>query len=120
MSQHPLPPARHQPHLSIPSTKQSTRKKTKNPEMRSNSQQIISYCLGIRTQNPGLREVDLKRSLREVVTRLTSETRKKHPKERKSYRTAGTHIWIPVLREVDLEPSAKRGTNSTRALVSLY
>ena len=37
-------------------------KKTKNPEMRSNSQQIVSYCLGLRTQNPGLREVDLEPS----------------------------------------------------------
>ena len=27
--------------------------------MRSNSQQIISYCLGPRTQNPALRGVDL-------------------------------------------------------------
>ena len=36
------------------------------------------------------------------------------------YRTAWTHIWIPALREVDLEPSAKRGANRTEALVSLY
>ena len=37
-------------------------KKTNNPEMRSNSQQIVSYCLGLRTQNPSLREVDLEPS----------------------------------------------------------
>ena len=30
--------------------------------MRSNSQQIVSYCLGLRTQNPNLREVDLEPS----------------------------------------------------------
>ena len=30
--------------------------------MRSNSQQIVSYCLGLHTQNPGLREVDLEPS----------------------------------------------------------
>ena len=30
--------------------------------MRSNSQQIISYCLGLHTQNPGLREVNLEPS----------------------------------------------------------
>ena len=30
--------------------------------MRSSSQQIVSYCLGLRTQNPGLREVDLEPS----------------------------------------------------------
>ena len=37
-------------------------KKIKNPEMRSNSQQIILYYLGLHTQNPGVREVDLKPS----------------------------------------------------------
>ena len=41
-------------------------------------------------------------------------------KESKSCRTALTHIWIPAVREVDLEPNAKRGTNRTRAIVSLY
>ena len=44
--------------------------------MTFNSQQIVSYCLDLRTQNQGL-------------------------------------------REVDLEPSAKRGANRTEALVSL-
>ena len=33
--------------------------KNKNPEMRSNFQQIVPYCLGLPTQNPGLREVKL-------------------------------------------------------------
>ena len=33
--------------------------KTKNPEMRFNFQQIVSYCLGLRTQSQGLRQVDL-------------------------------------------------------------
>ena len=37
-------------------------RKSKNPEMRSNSQQIVLYCLGPHTQNPGLREVDLEPS----------------------------------------------------------
>ena len=54
-----LPPARHQPHLLIPSAQTINHKKAKNPEMRFNSQQIESYCLGLRTQNPRLREVDL-------------------------------------------------------------
>ena len=27
-------------------------KKTKNPEMRSNSQHVVLYCLGIHTKNP--------------------------------------------------------------------
>ena len=37
-------------------------KKAKNPEMRFSSQQIVSYCLGLHIQNPGLREVDLEPS----------------------------------------------------------
>ena len=60
--QDPLPPARHQPHLLIPSAQTINHEKTKNPEMRSNFQQIVSYCLGLHTQNPGLREVDLEPS----------------------------------------------------------
>ena len=36
--------------------------KIKNPEMRFKFQQILSYCLGLRTQNPGLRDVDLEPS----------------------------------------------------------
>ena len=45
---------------------------------------------------------------------------RKTPEENKSYRTAWTHIWIPAVREVDLEPSAKRGASRNKALVSLY
>ena len=37
------------------SPKTSNQKKTNNPEIRLNFQQIILYCLGLRTQNPGLR-----------------------------------------------------------------
>ena len=36
------------------------------------------------------------------------------------YHTAWTDIWIPALREVDLEPSAKEGAKRIEALVSLY
>ena len=45
---------------------------------------------------------------------------RKNAEENKSYRTAWTHIRIPALREVDLEPIAKREANETQALVSLY
>ena len=69
--QHPLPPARHQPHLLISAAQTIKQKKAKNPEIRFNSLQILSYCLGLRTQNPGLREVHLEPSPKEVVTRLT-------------------------------------------------
>ena len=53
----------HQPHLLIPSAQTINQEKTKNPEMRSSFQQILSYSLGLRTQNPGLREVDFEPSL---------------------------------------------------------
>ena len=36
--------------------------KTKNPEMRSSFQQIVLYYLGLHTQKPGFREVDLEAS----------------------------------------------------------
>ena len=61
-SQHPLPPARHQPYLLISSTQTINQEKTKNPEMRPSFQQVLSYCVDLRTQNPGVTEVDLKRS----------------------------------------------------------
>ena len=61
LSQHPLPPARHQPHPLI-STAHGIIQEEKNPEKRSIYQQIIFICLGLRIQNPAIRE---------VVTRLT-------------------------------------------------
>ena len=63
LSQHPLPSARCLPHLLIlihPNNEPG--KKTKNSKMRSCFQKIESYCLGLHTQNPDLREVDLKTS----------------------------------------------------------
>ena len=45
---------------------------------------------------------------------------RKTPEENKSYRTAWTHVWIPALKEVDLEPSPKRRADRTKALASLY
>ena len=96
-------------------------KKAKNPEMRFNSQQIVSYCLGLHTQNPGLREADLEPSPKRGSDKINMlKSGRKTAAENKSYRTVWTHIWIPALREVDLEPSAKRGANRTEALVSLY
>ena len=89
--------------------------------MRSNSQQIVSYCVGLRTQNPGLREAHLEPSPKRGRDKINMlKQRRNIPKESKSYRTVWTHMWIPALREVDLEPSAKRGTNRTRALVIFY
>ena len=48
----------------------------------------------------------------------TTKKGRKTAKENKSYHTAWTHIWIPALREVNLEPSTKRATNRTEALVN--
>ena len=78
-------------------------KKTKYPELRSNSQQIALYYLGLHTQNPGLREVDLEPSPRRGSDKINMLKQGRNiPKESKSYRTAWTHIWFPALREVDL------------------
>ena len=101
LSQHPLPPGRHQPHLLIPSA-QSNSQKTKNPEMRFTFQQIVSYCLGLHTQNPGLREVDLEASPKRGSDKINMlKQGRKTAEENKSYRTAWTHTWIPAHREVD-------------------
>ena len=89
--------------------------------MRSNSQQIVSYYLGLHTQNPGLRKVGVEPSPKGGSDKINMLKQGRNiPKESKLYRMAWTHIWIPALREIDLEPSTKRGTNKTRAIVSLY
>ena len=88
-----LPPARHQPHLLIPSAQTINQKKAKNPEMRFNSQQIVLYCLGLHTQNPGLREVDLDPSPKRGSEKINMlKQGRKTTEENKSYRTAWTHI----------------------------
>ena len=89
--------------------------------MRFNFQQIVLYCLGLHTQNPVLRQVDLEPSPKRGSDKINMVKQgRKTAEENKSYRTAWTHIWIPALRETDLEPSAKRGANRNKALVSLY
>ena len=84
-------------------------------------QQIVSYCLGVRTQTPGLREVDLEPSPKRSSDKINMlKQGRKTEEENKSYRAAWTHVWIPALREVDLKSSAKRRANRTEALASLY
>ena len=73
--------------------------------MRMNSQQITSTEP---TAETGSQKINMLKQDR------------KPAEKNKSYRTAWTHIWIPALREVDLEPNAKRGANRTEALVRLY
>ena len=75
------------------------------------------YCFCLHAQNPGLSEVDLEPDLRRGKWQdQDPKTRKKRLKESKSCCTA----WSPVHGKVDFQPGAKRGTNKTRALVSLY
>ena len=78
--------------------------------MRFNSQQIISYGLGLRTQNPRLKEVDLEPSPKRDSDKINmlKQGRRKTSEENKLYRTAWTHIWIPALRVVQLECSGKK------------
>ena len=95
--------------------------KIKNPEMRFNFQQIVSYCLGLRTQNPGLREVHFERSPKSGSDKINMlKIGRKTAEENKSHHTVWTHIRTPALRELDLGPSAKRRATRTEARVSLY
>ena len=65
--------------------------KTKNPEMRLKFQQIISYCLGLRTQNPGLREVDLEPSPKTGSDKINIQ------KYRRNIQKEQSHILQPGL-----------------------
>ena len=59
--------------------------------MRSNFQQIVSYCLGLRTQKPGLREVDLEPSPKRGSDKINME------KQGKKTQKKGLRHWIPNL-----------------------
>ena len=108
----PLPPARHQSHLLIPSAQTISQKKAKNSGMRFYSKQIVSYCLGLHKQNPGLREVDLEPNPKRGSGKINMlKEGRKTAEENKLYRTGWTHIWITA---------SKRGASRTEALVSLY
>ena len=59
--------------------------------MKFNSQQMVSYCLDLRTQNLGLRQVDLEVSPKRGSDKLNKlEQGKKNPKENKLHCTAWT------------------------------
>ena len=62
--------------------------------MASNSQQIELYCLGLHTQNPGLREADLEPSPKRGSDKINMLKQGRNiAKESKSYyRTPWTHI----------------------------
>ena len=57
--------------------------------MRFHSQQIVLYCLGLRTQNQGLREVDLEPSPQRGSDKINMlKQGRKTAEENKPYRTA--------------------------------
>ena len=77
--------------------------KNEDSKIRFNSQQIVSYCLGLCMQNQVLREIDLEPSLKRGSNKIKMLKKARNPQA-----------------EVGLELSAKGGTIRTRALVSLY
>ena len=58
--------------------------KTKNSEMRLNFQQILSYCLGLHTQNPGLREVNLESILKRGSDKINKQKQGKKTQKKAS------------------------------------
>ena len=97
------------------------RKFWKKKKKKSNFQQIILYCLGLCTENLGLREVDLEPSL----NRGSDKINRLRPRKRTQHKMSGIvqprlANENPALRQVDLEPSAKKGTDRTKAWVSFY
>ena len=67
----------------IPFAQTINQKKAKNLEMRFNSQQIVSYCLGLRTQNLRIRQVDLEASPKRGSDKINMlKIRKKDPRRK--------------------------------------
>ena len=108
-----MPPARYQPHPLIPFTQEETR----NLEKRSNTQDTQLNCLGLCSQNSGLRDRDLEPS----PERHSDKTDILRKKERKQQKTR--HIVQPgvinetqALRELNVKPRAIRGTHDPKPL----
>ena len=91
LSKHPLPPARHQPHPLTPSAQTIIQEETKSPEKRTNPQQTVSYCLGLHTQNPGLREVDVEHSPKRDSDNVNRLRPRRNNTTENLYCTAWTH-----------------------------
>ena len=52
--------------------------------MRSNFQKIISYCFGLRTQNPGLREVHLETSPKRDGDKINMQKQRRNTQKKAS------------------------------------
>ena len=89
--------------------------------MRSNSQQIVSYYLGLCTQNPGLREVGMELSSLRGSDKIyvRKPRRNTHNKKASSILQPGLTYGSRKV-EWDWEASDKTGTNRTGAPVSFY
>lgn len=57
-----MPPALHQQYPLIPSAEAIIHEETKNPEKRSNSQYIVSYCLGLHTCDELFKKIIFKKN----------------------------------------------------------
>ena len=120
MSQQPLPPARHQRHLLIPSApnNQPAKNKESGNEIQLSTNLIVLPW-------PTYTELRAKRGRLEPSPKRGSGKIDLQKQGRNTQKKA-SHIVQPGVTyrsqhlEVDLEPSAKRGTSRSRALVSLY
>ena len=75
-----------------PSLKTKTTNKKQKIRKISNYQQMVLYCLGLRTQNPGLREVDLQSRPRRGTDKVNMlQPRRKNITRNKLYLTTWTH-----------------------------
>ena len=87
---------------------------TKNPEIRSNFYQIVSYCLGLHTQTPVQREVDWEPSPKRGSDKINIQKQERNTQKNASrIARAGLtyesqHLekqtWNPVLREEPIGP----------------
>ena len=69
--------------------------------MRFNSEQILSFRLDLRAQNPGLRDLDLKLNTERCSDRINMlKQGRKTPEENKLSRRTWANICIPELREI--------------------
>ena len=115
LSQRPLPPARHQPHLLTPSTQtivQEVKKKKKEKD------HIILPSPA--TQNTGLKEVDLEpkpKGSSDNINKLRPKS--ENTTENSCIIQPGLTFEKTPLGEVDLQPRAQRGTERMEALMSL-
>ena len=80
-----VPTAKHLSHLLILSAQTINQEKTKKREIRYNFQQIILYYLGLHTQNPGLREVDLEPSPKRGSDKINMQKQGRNTQKKASY-----------------------------------